>query len=173
MFVCKGARARLFYFYTDDWFLFLPSGVSDSGIDNQFVPQQGVEQLFGGMPELEYDVSGSAFDNDITRDGEDTLDSFLKWNWNLSHLLYQTPLLLSIRTHLPGDVDTYMYCKLFYLICFLFKVINHMPFSSPNVASSHTLQLGMENIIMIWKGGWGDLISFSSIVWIKNESGME
>ncbi|KAI8577527.1 hypothetical protein K450DRAFT_251287 [Umbelopsis ramanniana AG] len=57
--------------------------MSDSGLDNQFVPQQGVEQLFGGMPELAYDSnhSGSAYDlNVAAREGDDTLDSFLKWN---------------------------------------------------------------------------------------------
>jgi hypothetical protein len=56
--------------------------MSDSGLDNQFVPQQGVEQLFGGMPELAYDSnhSGSAYDLNVAREGDDTLDSFLKWN---------------------------------------------------------------------------------------------
>ncbi|GAB5592057.1 hypothetical protein Unana1_06957 [Umbelopsis nana] len=59
---------------------FAPDSISDSGMDNQFVPQQGVEQLFGGMPELAYDNSGPAFDIGMPRDGDDTLDSFLKWN---------------------------------------------------------------------------------------------
>jgi hypothetical protein len=56
--------------------------MSDSGLDNQFVPQQGVEQLFGGMPELAHDSnhSGSAYDLNVAREGDDTLDSFLKWN---------------------------------------------------------------------------------------------
>lgn len=48
-------------------------------MDNQYVPQQTVDQLFGGMPELSYENSGS-IDLGLNRDGDDSFESFLKWN---------------------------------------------------------------------------------------------
>jgi hypothetical protein len=60
-------------------FDFWSSGISDSGMDNQYVPQQSVDQLFGGMPELSYDNSPS-IDLGLNRDVDDSFDSFLKWN---------------------------------------------------------------------------------------------
>ncbi|KAJ2964682.1 hypothetical protein NQZ79_g429 [Umbelopsis isabellina] len=58
---------------------YVPDSISDSGMDNQYVPQQTVDQLFGGMPELSFENSGS-IDLGLNRDGDDSFDSFLKWN---------------------------------------------------------------------------------------------